>query len=213
MKKAFTISEAIIAATMLGVIAAVVLPMINDFQPNKDKTAYNKALHSMQNAVSNVMENTFEIAANMASQGKEYVPEDYLQNLSKQQACELFAENFNTSGAINCGIPGEYGNPNFTTTDGMKFWRIGGSGQFAQTTIAGEDEPVNSQIIFMDRDLKKVDYNKRKKDGGFGEGSEGLKLVIRKDGKVYTPEVAKNDNYWAYENKLIEKSMSMNLKE
>ena len=84
MKKAFTISEAIISAAMLGVIAAIVFPMISDFQPNKDKTSYNKALSSMQSAVSNVMENTFEIAANMDSQGKEYVPEDYLQNLSFQ---------------------------------------------------------------------------------------------------------------------------------
>lgn len=206
MKKAFTISEAIISAAMLGVIAAVVLPMISDFQPNKDKTAYNKALSSMQSAVSNVMENTFEIAANMASQGKEYVPEDYLQNLSREQACLAFADNFNTSGTINCSKEGSYDEPNFTTTDGMKFWGIGGTEESKFATQFG----TNSQIIQMDRELKKSDWKKREKDSS-GQRTEkdgpGLKIIIRKDGKVYTDS---NSEQWAYENKLIKSSMSLN---
>ena len=207
MKKAFTITEAIISAAMLGVIAAIVLPMINDFQPNKDKTAYNKALYSMQSAVSNVMDNTFEIAANM---GSAYEPSKHLQNLTREQACNAFAENFNTTGTINCRVKGSYEEPNFVTTDGMRFWDIGGSGPFAS-----EEDNDTSQIIKMDRELKQADRNKREKSPVQGDGSkggEGLKIAIRKDGKVYTPENSETDPYWAYENYLIKEAMSLNNK-
>ena len=207
MKKAFTITEAIISAAMLGVIAAIVLPMINDFQPNKDKTAYNKALYSMQSAVSNVMDNTFEIAANM---GSAYEPSKHLQNLTREQACNAFAENFNTTGTINCRDKGSYEEPNFVTTDGMRFWDIGGSGPFAS-----EEDNDTSQIIKMDRELKQADRNKREKSPVQGDGSkggEGLKIAIRKDGKVYTPENSETDPYWAYENYLIKEAMSLNNK-
>ena len=207
MKKAFTITEAIISAAMLGVIAAIVLPMINDFQPNKDKTAYNKALYSMQSAVSNVMDNTFEIAANM---GSAYEPSKHLQNLTREQACNAFAENFNTTGTINCRVKGSYEEPNFVTTDGMRFWDIGGSGPFAS-----EEDNDTSQIIKMDRELKQADRNKREKapvQGDGSKGGEGLKIAIRRDGKVYTPEKSETDPYWAYENYLIKEAMSLNNK-
>lgn len=206
MKKAFTITEAIISAAMLGVVAAIVLPMINDFQPNKDKTAYNKALYSMQSAVSNVMDNTFEIAANM---GSAYEPSKHLQNLTREQACNAFAENFNTTGSINCGVNGSYEEPNFITTDGMRFWDIGGSGPFAS------ENGKTSQIIKMDRELKQADRNKREKapvQGDGSKGGEGLKIAIRRDGKVYTPENSETDPYWAYENYLIKEAMSLNNK-
>jgi hypothetical protein len=172
MKKAFTITEAIISAAMLGVIAAIVLPMINDFQPNKDKTAYNKALYSMKSAVSNVMDNTFEIAANM---GSAYEPSKHLQNLTREQACKAFAENFNTTGSINCGVNGSYEEPNFVTTDGMRFWDIGGSGPFAS-----EEDNDTSQVIKMDRELKQADRNKREMRGMFRDDPKGYYNIFNK---------------------------------
>lgn len=212
MKKAFTIAEAVISAAMLGIIAVVVLPIINDFQPNKDKTAYNKALYSMQSAISNVMDDSYSIAANRLLQsGDETSSWDdskHLQNLTGEEVCNALADNFNTVGQKNCSGSGSYEEPNFITSDGMRFWGIGSKNEFANTKDG--DKQINSQVVYMDRELKKSDWKKREKDSDWNEQEAkgpGLKLIVRRDGKVYT------DSSHKYENKLIEKSMSMNLKD
>ena len=218
MKKAFTIAEAVISAAMLGVLAVVLFPMLQEIQPNKDKTSYNKALYSMQSAVSNVMEDTYSIAANrlLDSTTSEWKDEDFLKNLTREEFCNAVAENFNVSGKTNCGEGGTYDRPNFVTSDGMRFWNVGGSGN-AKFGEAGND---GSQIIRMDREMKESDWKKRQKD--FAPTPEkwkdnlhkgkGLKLIVRYDGKVQTGEASGNGE-WDYENKLIKKSMSMNLKD
>lgn len=213
MKKAFTIAEAIISAAMLGVLAVVLFPMLQDFQPNKDKTSYNKALYSMQSAVSNVMEDSYSIAANRlleSDSSLHWKDEEFLKNLTEQQFCEALAENFNTSGEVNCSGVTNYSNPNFTTADGIKFWGITTSNSDTKFANSG------SQLIYMDRNLKKADLNKRKKEFATlkqewnNDTAYGLKLIVRYDGKVHTDKLHPQ---WTYENKLIEKSMSMNLKD
>lgn len=219
MKKAFTIAEAIISAAMLGVLAVVLFPMLQDFQPNKDKTSYNKALFSMQSAVSNVMEESYSIAANrILSSGstETWKDEDFLRNLTQTEACEEIAKNFNLSGTYNCGGQGSYESPNFITSDGIRFWGIGGDAKFASGGKGG------SQLIYMDREMKKSDWKKRKKDfeeitnqkwtenNNLKDEKPGLKLIVRYDGKVHT---GTGNIEWGYENGLIKKSMSMNLKD
>ena len=216
MKKAFTIAEAIISAAMLGILAVVLFPMLQDFQPNKDKTSYNKALFSMQSAVSNVMEDTYSIASNrlLDDTAQQWNDEGFLKNLKRNEFCEAVAGNFNVSGPVNCSSRGDYNNPNFITSDGIRFWNVGGT----STTDFGESGNNGSQLIYMDRELKRADWTKRKKDfekitnrpWERGE-NPGLKLIVRFDGKVYTGENL-GDGEWEYENGLIKKSMSMNLK-
>ena len=56
MKKAFTLSEALITLAILGVLAAILIPVINNVRPDKDRITYKKALYSMQGAISQAMD-------------------------------------------------------------------------------------------------------------------------------------------------------------
>lgn len=204
MKKAFTIAETVVALSVLGVIAVVVLPMLGDIQPNKDKATYSKALNSLQGAISNVLEDEFSIATNASTSNRTFSRDRFLGNLTGEEFCSSLANHFNIKGGVNCGLS-SFDKPNFVTTDGIKYWGL------ERKTMG---EATDSFEIFTDRnELNAPDWDKRIKDssGGKGdrkEGDFGLKISVRNDGKVFTP----NTDAYAYENFIIEKSMSMHLK-
>ncbi len=56
MKKGFSLAEALIAVAIIGIVAAITIPVINNVRPDKDKTFYNKALSSVQGAMAKSME-------------------------------------------------------------------------------------------------------------------------------------------------------------
>ena len=51
MKKAFTLSEALITLAIIGVMASILIPTLNNAKPDKDKITYKKALYTVQSAV------------------------------------------------------------------------------------------------------------------------------------------------------------------
>ena len=59
MRKAFTLSEALVTLAIIGVLAAILIPVINNVRPDKDKIAYKKAIYSLSNAVSNAMDSAY----------------------------------------------------------------------------------------------------------------------------------------------------------
>lgn len=205
-KKGFTIAETIITIVVLGVLSAIIIPMIGDYKPNKDRTIYSKSLFSLQTAISNVLVESYKIPINNIA----YNQEDVLANFTKTDVCKALADNLNTSGEINCESESSYDNPNFKTTDGIKYWGLEGSSNFGKK-ISGISECTNDsgngvcEVIYTDFDLTASDLKKREKDSGEAN-KKGLKILIRKDGKVLT---SKSSEY-NYENKLIEKSMSLN---
>ena len=72
MKKAFTLSEALVTLAIIGVLAAILIPVIDNVRPDKDKITYKKALYSMQSAVSNAMDSTvYSMAANSSAYWKD----------------------------------------------------------------------------------------------------------------------------------------------
>ena len=68
MKKAFTLSEALVTLAIIAVLLAILIPVIDNVRPDKDKVYYKKALYDMQNAVANAMDSTvYSVAANSAA--------------------------------------------------------------------------------------------------------------------------------------------------
>ena len=193
MKKAFTLSEALITLGIIGILAAVVLPVINNVRPDKDKITYKKALFNMQSAVSTAMESSvYPMAANSAAYWKD-------SNIGNADFCTAVADSLNTSGRVDCTSASSYDNPNFITTDGIRYWGL--EGKFNGDT----------RDICVDKKMSGSEYTsvtaKRSNAGsGTTDCTGGMKIQVRYDGKVSTP--GDNEAY-NYENDLIENSFSI----
>lgn len=190
MRKAFTLSEALITLAIIGVLAAILIPVIDNVRPDKDKITYKKALYSMQSAISNAMDSTlYSMAANSSAYWKDDKVED-------DTFCEAIADALNTAGRVDCVGPSSYVNPNFITTDGIRYWGL--EGKFTGDT----------RTIFVDRGLGTKELRTiAAKRGKIGDGT-GLQIRVRYDGKVDTPESTDSENF-DFENELIENSLQV----
>ena len=91
MRKAFTLSEALITLAIIGVLAAILIPVIDNVRPDKDKITYKKALYSMQSAISNAMDSTlYSMAANSSAYWKD-------ENVGDSDFCNAVADALNTA--------------------------------------------------------------------------------------------------------------------
>lgn len=190
MKKAFTLSEALVTLAIIGVLAAILIPVIDNVKPDKDKVTYKKALYSMQTAISNAMDATeYSMAANSAAYWKD-------ANMSESAFCEAVADALNTAGRVDCISPSSYESPNFITTDGIRFWGLEGK------DWSGTGDTRN---IYVDRALGTTELKTiAAKRGKTGDGL-GLKIRIRYDGKIDTAD----DDSFEFENELIENSLQV----
>ncbi len=197
MKKAFTLSEALITLAILGVLAAILIPVINNVRPDKDRITYKKALYSMQGAISQAMDDATLLSMGSVTNQWGLDPEALpLEGLAPEAFCKAVADSLNVAGKVNCSGTSSYQSPNFITTDGIRYWGLEGA-----IPSGGE------KVIYVDRNLSSNELRNlaSKRLRGTGGEAQGLKLVVRGDGKVQVPE---GDDY-AFENELIENSLQV----
>lgn len=200
MKKSFTLSEALITLAIIGVLAAILIPVISNVRPDKDRVAYKKALYSLQSAVSNAMDTTeYSMAANSAAYWKD-------TNLRGWEFCMAVADSLNLKGQPQCGknpdgsfnthFESSYENPNFITTDGIRYWGL-------ENPFRDPDDP-NYQLIYVDRNLSTHDLHVLDKKRP-GHTKAGLKIKVRYDGKFDTEDT----EAFQYENEMLENSLQV----
>ncbi len=183
MKKAFTLSEVLIALVVIGVVIAITIPILNKSRPDKDHAIYRKATFSINSALANIMEE------NIVKKSPDLMAGEYM---SESSFCELFSENLNTTGSINCTSTSSYSSPNFITTDGIRFWGFEGK-VFSSS--------VKERVVHADRKLTTAEQSRLSshRDSDHSNINTGLRIKIFYDGLV------KIDNSWTYEKKLAEK--------
>src|SRR5574344_1252102 len=109
----FTLAELMITLTIIGVIAALILPSLLDAVPEQTIVMFKKA-HS-------VLEQTFQTLTN----NSELFTDGNLSaatNKSGKSLCFLFANEVNTVGTVSCSSNATSTTPSFTTTDGVVWY-------------------------------------------------------------------------------------------
>ena len=185
MRNAFTLSEILVTITLIGVIASILIPVLNNARPNKDIITFKKAMYTIQNGVTE------------ATQLKTYGSSGYWKDASLQPDtfCTEVINMINKTGSVSCDCGGEassYENPNFISTDGIRFWGL--------ECRKFDSSPV--RVIYADRKISEKEKASVFKTRGREE--LGLKIKVRYDGKVF---VDKEDEY---ENTLVDNSFQIN---
>ena len=133
IKKGFTLSEVMVSFMVVGVIAAIIIPIVASRKPDAERLLFKKAYYITERIVNDMINdetlypedstkpgfsNTVAVTVN----GKSYS--------GTEKFCKLFAAKVNTTGATDCTInstpaSGEsnLNSGNFTTTDGIT-WHI-----------------------------------------------------------------------------------------
>ncbi len=184
MKKAFTLAEVLVTLTIIGIVAAVAIPVLNHTRPEKDPIFYKKGIQSIQSAMLKIMDED-TIVNNVDAEGRGL----YLKGIN---VCNYFIEYLNISGKSNCNSESSYTSPNFITTDGIRFW-----GFEKEFSDADDKITVKFDRKFTKNELKDGILTKPRDDN---HKSPGLAIDIRYDGKVSIP----NENVYKYENSLTE---------
>ena len=136
MKKAYTLAEVLICVGIIGVLAAILLPLANKFKPDSNKAIYIKTYDAIVDIVKSMASNNnlYPIVDSQYNYNK--AP---LYNLTQVKAggntyggdkakfCQLFALNFPTVGDISCSSDvisyseSSFDTPTFKTSQGMSY--------------------------------------------------------------------------------------------
>lgn len=187
MKKGFTLSEVLVTLTVIGIVSALTIPVLNKANPDKDKITYQKAIYTLERAMDSTINDP-----KLKLTNKYWADE----NLSETAFCDAISGALNTAGRVSCNETSSYENPNFITTDGIRFWGFEGK---IYSLSAGNN--VRSRTIFVERRLTDKEKNILLRNRDSFHSEPGLKIQILYNGKIQIPETQD----WDYETSLAEK--------
>ncbi len=149
MKKnrAFTLAELLVVLGITDVVAAVMLPSINNLMPDKMKIMYLKAYDELSQDIKSLASNSSLFFSTQESGGKDFVinqypllntqaPRDskFSEYSGKTKLCKLIAYTLNSDADNKCSdesyefnssdFKNKFDSNAFTTANGMKWWIV-----------------------------------------------------------------------------------------
>lgn len=214
MKKAFTLSEALVTLAILGVLAAILIPVLDNVRPDKDKIMYKKAMYAMQSAASSAIDEISKASTNASAYWAD-------ESFSANTFCEQVAESLNLAGRHYCAtnswttqnpkkyVKGDESNrPDFITTDGVMWWKLS---NYKFGNASSDPNTANSTV----HDIVVTRKDQYDKSGNWKEDYDPLRIQVRYDGKVGTgiPRItclaSEKECTYRKENDLLEDSLSI----
>lgn len=155
----FTLSEIMITLAILGVLAAILIPVINSNRPDRNKSLFRKAYYVAERMVYEIVNDDDLYPTKAGTVGLDNTDEiTYLnteygsnnsENAQKSKFCQIFARKVNTiSDSVNCTADNTTFDktPSFITTDGIAWYMPFSDfpqdeAQTIRVDINGETEP------------------------------------------------------------------------
>jgi len=150
---AFSLGEVLVTLTIVGIIAALILPTIKHIKPDKQKMLFKKAYTNVERVVTELVNDNYLYPEVADYDGLDYTDGVELNNKTYggvSKFCELFAMKLNniSSDDIKCPYTSltdnSAGTPSFVTNDGIEFY-IPNTSFATDTTISidinGEKKP------------------------------------------------------------------------
>lgn len=153
IKKGFTLSEVMITLGVLGVLAAILVPVITNSAPDRKKVMFKKAYSTLEKTVSELINDDVDypssakglIGSISVEQGFNYTAQTGTIPASVNKFCYLLSQELNTVGTVKCGTSD---NPmGFTTTDGITWsTRYANSSDNFPLSLTS----TNDAVVFID---------------------------------------------------------------
>lgn len=186
-KKAMSLAEVLVCLAVIGILTMILVPILTKTTANKEKFLYKKAVNTMQNAVSAVMND------NGVVNSSNFWPElsDNGQSFREAVASKIITldgVSKTTAGTTTAS------DPDFRSNDGMLWWGLPDSwpeesGKPAKYVDVNVDVNGEGGTNLSSEDAN-ADANER---------PDRLKIRVMKDGRVLVPEYTDDNSDWSFE--------------
>lgn len=132
-KSGFTLAETLITLGIIGVVAAITIPTIISFVPNKNKILLRKAYLTIEQTIPKMINDEVNYPANQTVIiGGHLYPRGFnyttaTTNGTANKFCYFFTDNLNTLGPITCPVSSSWTTAQqmAVTSDGMTWFYLG----------------------------------------------------------------------------------------
>ncbi|MFA6988538.1 MAG: type II secretion system protein [Candidatus Gastranaerophilaceae bacterium] len=118
MKKAFTLAEVLITLALIGVISSIIIPALMNSLPNNNKYLYRAAYRTVEQVLSDLINN--------GSLYSDALNNGFKNTTDATYFCDNFTNEVNLINSTDCAnVRTPSANPtvpNFTTSNGMRWW-------------------------------------------------------------------------------------------
>lgn len=196
-KSAFTLTEVLITLTLIGVVMAMVIPVVRSSVTDTSGLQFKKSFTDLQNAVEMAMEDPESLSLG-------YDPISGFAGATPENLCKMISNQITTIGSLNCaGDSSDRAtqNPSFQQINGVSYWNIGGTG-----TVAFKNGSTDCSASSYTKDCTRtvwLDIDGTQK-GKNNHGKDQFRLLLRYDGKVMLGDPSSDD--WNVEETAIKDS-------